>query len=281
MERRKTLVGMAIGIGLGLAACGGAPGEANLASTQRADVTASAGPIILTMAPAAPLVQGTTVAYTISVTNAGPDPIAPLNVGANFQGASVNGLPGGCVRLGGGLPQIFCSVASLAPGATASFTAQIRPQDAGTVTFSASAGGNGLLVVSATDVEDVAPAPTDVQVTGFASTGSPPLGSAFSYTFQVKNNGPFATFGGVSFTDALPASLSFVSVTSTAGSCTGGAVISCALGDLAVGAQAIVQIAVIAPASPQAVSNTASISLGAQTDRNPANDAVTVTVTPK
>ena len=281
MERRATLVGMAIGVGLVLAACGGMPREANPVSAQRADVIASAGPITLSMAPAGALVQGATTAYTISITNNGTDPIAPLNMGANFQGASVNALPGGCARLGGGLPLIFCSVASLAPGATASFTAQIRPQDAGTLTVSASAGGNGLLVVSATDVQDVTPAPTDVQVTGFASTGSPPLGSAFSYTFQVKNDGPFATFGGVSFTDALPASLSFVSVTSTAGSCTGDAVISCALGDLAVGAQAIVQIAVIAPASPQAVSNTASIAIGSQTDRNPANGAVTVTVTPR
>ena len=34
------------------------------------------------------------------------------------------------------------------------------------------------------------PGPTDIQVTGSSSNGSPQVGSSFSYTFQVKNNGP-------------------------------------------------------------------------------------------
>jgi hypothetical protein len=36
-----------------------------------------------------------------------------------------------------------------------------------------------------------------------------------------------------------------------------------------------------APAAPESIANTASIAIGQQTDRNPANDSVTVTVTPK
>src|SRR5262249_19386360 len=206
MERQRTLVGLAITPALVAAACGGVPGDSNRSSARHADVTASAGPITLSMAPAGPLVQGSATAYTLSVTNTGADVTAPLNLSADFQGTSVTALPGGCARFGGGLPLFFCSISSLAPGATVSFAAQIRPQDAGTLTFGAAAGGNGLLVVSVQDVQDVAPAPTDVQVTGSASNGSPPLGSVFTYTFQVKNDGPFATSGGVSFTDALPPS---------------------------------------------------------------------------
>jgi len=61
MEGRKTLVGTTIPIILA-AACGGAPGEANLTGAQRANLTASAGPLTLSMAPAALLVQGTSTA---------------------------------------------------------------------------------------------------------------------------------------------------------------------------------------------------------------------------
>ena len=49
----------------------------------------------------------------------------------------------------------------------------------------------------------IAPAPTDIQVTGAASTGSPTVGSTYSYTFQVKDNGPWPA-PGVSFSDTLP-----------------------------------------------------------------------------
>lgn len=52
---------------------------------------------------------------------------------------------------------------------------------------------------------NVQPGPTDVQVTGSSNNGSPPVGSTFNYTFQVKNNGPIPA-GGVTSDDALPAS---------------------------------------------------------------------------
>jgi uncharacterized repeat protein (TIGR01451 family) len=126
----------------------------------------------------------------------------------------------------------------------------------------------------------VTPAPTDVQVTGFASTGSPKLGSVYSYTFQVKNDGPFLA-PSVTFSDALPASLSFVGVTSNSGACSQAAgSVSCALGDLAVGSQADVLISVQAPATAQSITDNASVS-EAVTDRNPANNTVAVTVQAK
>ena len=39
----------------------------------------------------------------------------------------------------------------------------------------------------------VAPAPTDIQLKGAASNGAPAAGSTFSYTFEVKNAGPWGT----------------------------------------------------------------------------------------
>jgi len=280
MERR-TLVPIAIVIVAAAAACGGAPGEANLQSAAGRGTAASAslGPITFTMAPDVPLVQGTSTPYTISLTNTGTSAIPQSNMSANFPGANVTSIPAGCVRFGGGAPSIFCiTPSSLEPGATVAFTAQIRPQNVGTVLFNGAAVGNGLAVVSVQDTEEVAPAATDMQVTGSANTGSPAVGSTFTYTFQVKNSGPAATSGGVSFTDALPSSVAFVSLSTTTGSCTGGAVVDCALGDLPVGGQAVIQVSVTAPSSPQAISNTASVALAAQTDRDPRNNAVTVNV---
>ena len=93
-------------------------------------------------------------------------------------------------------------------------------------------GDPDFLVSSQVSVE-AAPAPTDVQVTGFANTGSPTRGATFSYTFQVKDNGPWSV-GDVTFSDPLPAQVSLVSATADNGStCSGTAgTVSCDLSGL-------------------------------------------------
>jgi uncharacterized repeat protein (TIGR01451 family) len=124
----------------------------------------------------------------------------------------------------------------------------------------------------------VAPAPTDVQVTGFASTGSPARGASFSYTFQVKDNGPWSV-GDVTFSDPLPAQVSFVSVSTDNGSAcaqTAGTV-SCDLGSFNVGQQVQVFITVIAPTTPGTFANTAAVTPNV-TDTQPNNNSVGVTV---
>jgi Domain of unknown function DUF11 len=82
----------------------------------------------------------------------------------------------------------------------------------------------------------------------------------------------------VTFGDTLPASLSFVGVTSSADSCSQAAgIINCAFGNMAVGAQANVVISVQAPATAQTITDSASVAEGV-TDRQPANNTVSVTV---
>jgi uncharacterized repeat protein (TIGR01451 family) len=261
--------------------CGGTEQPRLDSASQRHSALASSpGSLALTMEAAAPLVQGTFTPYTVTVTNTTADPIT-FNVGLDFPDTTVTALPAGCASLGGGTPLFVCSNLSLDPGATLVVQAQIRPNVAGSLTYGASVVGSTFPSNSATDVVDVAPAATDVQVTGSSTNGSPPLGSAFTYTFQVKNSGPFATFGGVSFTDGLPASLTFLDVSSDVGTCSGGATVSCALGDLPVGSQATIKILVQAPPVSQTIANTASVAIGQQTDRQLANNSVTVTVTSK
>jgi uncharacterized repeat protein (TIGR01451 family) len=124
----------------------------------------------------------------------------------------------------------------------------------------------------------VAPAPTDVQVSGFASTGSPPRGATFSYTFQVKDNGPWSV-GDVTFSDPLPSQVTFLGVsTSNGSSCAqSSGTVSCDLGGLNVGQQVNVVITVLAPAAPSTFTNTATVtpSVG---DTQPSNNSVGVTV---
>ncbi|MEO6928615.1 MAG: DUF11 domain-containing protein, partial [Casimicrobiaceae bacterium] len=60
-----------------------------------------------------------------------------------------------------------------------------------------------------------------------------PAGGVFTYTVRIDNNGPDATTG-VTLTDMLPASASFISAVATQGSCTYAApTVSCTLGNLA------------------------------------------------
>ena len=275
MKRPRTFVA---GIAVLAAACGAAD-PARIAGARSSRAVSSAGPLTLTLTPAGALTQGTFTGYTASITNTTADAFTFFNFVADFPGTTMNQIPAGCVRAPGGQPEFICPINSIAPGQTLSFATQVRPDQAGTLTFFAANGGGGITSNVVTDVEDVAPAPTDVQVTGFASSGSPPAGGAYGYTFQVKNNGPFPTSGGVSFTDALPASLAFLGVTTSVGACVGGETVSCDFGDLAVGAQAIVQISVQAPPAARTIVDSVSVAIGAQADRNSANNSVSVTVT--
>lgn len=126
----------------------------------------------------------------------------------------------------------------------------------------------------------VSPGPTDVQVTGSASTGSPTLGSAFSYVFQVKNNGPQGAYD-VAFDDALPSSVTATGVSSDTGTCALSVnAVDCSLGLFAVGGQAKFAVAALAPTVTASVTNTATATMS-NPDRNPANNAVSVTVQPQ
>ena len=263
--------------------CGGSEQARLDVTSQKSSAlgTSPPGSLTLTMDAAAPLVQGTFTPYTVTVTNTTADPIS-FNVGLDFPDTTVTAFTAACAGLGGGSGLFVCPGLSLDPGATLVIQAQIRPNIAGSVTYGASVVGSTFPSNAANDTEDVAPGATDVQVTGSSNNGSPPVGSTFTYTFQVKDSGPFATFGGVSFTDALPASLTFVDVSTDTGTCTGGQTVSCDLGDLRVGGQATIKILVQAPATPQPIANTGSVVIGGQqTDRQLSNDSFTVNVTSK
>lgn len=196
---------------------------------------------------------------------------------------------------------------SLLPGASISGSITIRPKTGGPAFYGVYSSHDPVTgpvpptitigpVINYRGV--VAPAATDIQITGAASTGTPLVGSAFTYTYQIKNAGPWGTFGGIIFTDTLPASLTYVSssvvqggtdpiteapttFTSPNGCSAVGQTVVCPLRDMTNGGlsnQATITLTVASGAA-QLVANTASVhTVSPQDDSNLVNNSVTVNV---
>lgn len=184
---------------------------------------------------------------------------------------------------------------TLAPGETVSGTVTLRPGSGGPGNYVAYSLYNDPVTgqqkglageASIHDTNIIAPAAVDEQLTGSASTGSPAVGTNFNYNFQIKNAGAWGTYGGVTFTDVLPANVTLVGYTATTG-------ITCAAVDQTVtcqipdhinqnGQSSTISLTVTAPITAQQIVNTASIAFTSpQTDSNTANDTLTVAVTSK
>ena len=193
---------------------------------------------------------------------------------------------------------VWCTPLSgvtLAPGETVSGTVTLRPGSGGPANYivyslyndpitGQQKGLTGGALIHDSNV--IAPAPVDEQLTGSASTGSPAVGANFNYNFQIKNAGPWGTFGGVTFTDTLPASLTYVGYAATPGIFCGavGQTVTCQIPDHLNqnGQSTTISLTVSAPSTAQQIVNTASIAFtSAQTDSNTSNDRLTVTVTSK
>jgi uncharacterized repeat protein (TIGR01451 family) len=289
---------LAISLVLFAAACGGTnavSGEAGSSSAALTQSTTSGG-VQVTLTSSGPLVQGVPNTYTWTATNVSAGTLL-VSMGSNWTNSDgtapiIKALAPGCGNQSrNDIPAndalgIWCGSATLAPGASFSVWATLQDDAAGPVRYNAYSvhtdpvTGSALFTVVA-DTESAAPGPVDLQISGSSNQGSPPVNSTYTYTYLVKNAGPWATSGGVTFSDALPASLTYVAATATAGSCVGGQTVSCALGDLANGAQVAVAITVRAPGTPQQITNTASASAAAQGDTSTGNNSVTITVAAK
>ena len=276
------------------AACGGitsGPGDDGVRSSEAMLVTGTLRGLTVTLSSSAPLVQGVDNTFTWTVQNTSTTTISNVTIASNWldDGGTnpvTKAMSPGCGTQSGTPIGVYCGTVTLAPGASVSNWVIVNPQKAGRVHYNAygayvDAFGS-FNSCEVFDTETAAPGAVDLQISGSSNQGQPSLGSSYTYTYEVKNAGPWATSGGVSFSDPLPPSLTFVSATTTAGACTSGQTVSCALGDLAVGAHAIVAITVVAPSTAQSIVNTASASLTApQSDTNPSNGSVSVTVTSK
>jgi uncharacterized repeat protein (TIGR01451 family) len=96
-----------------------------------------------------------------------------------------------------------------------------------------------------------------------------------TWTMVVTNNGP-DTDTNVKVSDPMPAGNTYVSSTTTQGSCTGGAFLNCDLGTMAAGAQVTITL-VTTPSTTGTQTNTAVV-MGDKPETNLANNTASATV---
>jgi uncharacterized repeat protein (TIGR01451 family) len=272
------------------------PNTANNAATA-ADIVAAAGQadLIATNSALPTLVApGANITYTQTVTNNGPAAATGVSFtqttppNTTFQSITPPaGWTCGTVPAIGGTGTITCTDGSnLALNGSGTFTlvlqvnsgtpsgTNITDTDTATATnlvpSLTSNSANATVVVASASSADVAVVKT--------ATPSPVTqGTPLTYTVTVTNNGP-SSATNVTVTDTLPSVVTYLSSTTTQGSCSeAGGTVTCLLGTMANAGTATISILTI-PGSSGIVSNTATVTAD-QTDPVPANNSSTQTET--
>jgi uncharacterized repeat protein (TIGR01451 family) len=233
-----------------------------------------------------PVTPGSNYSYTSVATNNGPaaalnvSVAIPLPTGTNFQSLVV---PAGwaCTPPGVGLGgTITCTIGSLAPGASATFrpVAQVNNGTAaGTLTTTATittTSTNSIIPNNSATATTLVTARTNADV-AIVKTDSPDpvgVGQLVTYRLTVTNNGP-AIATNVTVNDVLPASMGFISVKPSIGTCSGTTTISCSLGTLPVGNSQFIDL-IVQSTITGSISNTATVT-ATETDPVPANNSST------
>jgi uncharacterized repeat protein (TIGR01451 family) len=117
----------------------------------------------------------------------------------------------------------------------------------------------------------------DLTVTKSGSPASQELnpGSLITWTMVVTNNGPSADTGVV-VSDPMPAGNTYVSSTTTKGTCTGGAILNCTIGDMAAGESVTITL-ITTPTTVGDQTNTVNV-VGNRPETNTSNNTATATV---
>ncbi|MEV5966546.1 hypothetical protein AB0L70_32560 [Kribbella sp. NPDC051952] len=263
------------------------PTDSDNTATSTTTVVAQADLSVTKSAPET-VVAGNELTYQLTVRNAGPSDAVgavvtdTLPAGTTF----VRGTgPGGACTQGPALsePAVTCPIGQVEPGgdATADIVVKVSPdQPAGTLVNNATAGSQ---TPDPDDKNNSGSAETKVTTSADLSiikTVKPsPLvaGSEGVYTLTVHNDGP-STAQAVTVADTLPAGLSVLEATSADGTCTvSGAAVSCTLGTMSAGGNAVVLIRVaVAAAQTAAVTNAGSVS-SSTSDPDPGNNSDSIT----
>jgi uncharacterized repeat protein (TIGR01451 family) len=149
---------------------------------------------------------------------------------------------------------------------------------AGSYSYQASYGGDSNYTGSTGTCEpftvSASTTPADLSIDKTASPDQVGVNGTLTYTLTVKNHGP-GTATGVTVSDPLPATTTFVSDATSQGSCAGTTRVTCDVGTLANGATATITIRVTATTAGT-ITNTATVA-GNQTDPRPGNNTDSVT----
>jgi uncharacterized repeat protein (TIGR01451 family) len=116
----------------------------------------------------------------------------------------------------------------------------------------------------------------DLAITKSGSPATQDLGAGnITWTMTVTNNGP-STDTGVKVSDPMPAGNTYVSSSTTQGTCTGGAILTCDIGTMAAGATVTITL-VTTPSTPGIQTNTATVS-GDRPETSLANNVANASV---
>jgi uncharacterized repeat protein (TIGR01451 family) len=208
-----------------------------------------------------PLSAGEVLTYSLSIRNNGPALATgvtltdALPAGASLESALSS--QGACVQSGG---QVVCMVGSIEAGSEVEIDVKVRPQAAGLVTNQASA------------VSDLPDPNTDNNAATVDTTVTPFAGLALTqsllfdrspietYRIAVQNHGPSDAIGVV-VTDTLPAGVTFESAVPSQGSCAQAVgTVTCALGTLAAGFGAGIDVRVQFPQRDGTFTNRVTVS---------------------
>src|SRR6266852_4573162 len=248
-----------------------------------------------------PVNAGSNITYTITLSNAGPDPASVVSLtdttpaNTTFVSVMQTSGPGSSITSPavGGTGTITANIVTLAAGATATFSLVVNVNAAtpngSTITNTATVSstttdptpGNNSATATTT-VNNAA----DLSVTKTDTPDPVNAGANITYTLTLTNNGP-SPAQSVSLTDSTPANTTFVSVMQTSGP--GSSITSPAVGGtgtitanivtLAAGATATYTLVVnVNAAATGTISNTASVT-STTADPNAANNSATATTT--
>jgi uncharacterized repeat protein (TIGR01451 family) len=227
-----------------------------------------------------PVAINTELSYQITITNQGPLDAVNLVLTdllpAGITLVSATPSDGGTCS---GTTTIQCNFAALANSSTASVTLVVTPTVAGTVVNAPSVTSDTPDYTPANNSASAStivtnPSAADLEITKSDSPDPVQVGSSLTYTLTVVNHGP-ADATGVTLVDTLPTTVAYVSATPNQGSCSHAGTVTCEIGALANGSNAVVTI-VVTPGSAGTITNQASVS-GGQSDPNSTNDSSTTT----
>jgi uncharacterized repeat protein (TIGR01451 family) len=216
--------------------------------------------------------SGGTATFNITVTNTGDTELTNVTV-TDAQA-----------------PNCAKAIGTLASGASSTYTCSLSGVTS-SFTNSATVTGHPPIGpdVTATDtapvtVNAVPPPPPpvipppppviDLSITKADSPDPAVLGNKVRYLITVTNNGPSIAHN-VQMSDPLPIGVSFSSVTSTQGTCTGGQVISCQLGTINNGSSVVITV-FVTTLQTGLITNTAT-TVGQEAESNTANNTASTT----
>lgn len=253
------------------------PTPANNTSTITTTVSPVADLSIGKTASSDPVTAGTSLTYTLTITNSGPSAATGVVIsdtlpgGVTFASAS-----SGC----SGTSTILCTITqTIASGSSISRTIRVNVNStaSGSLINTASVTGNEF---DTNTLNNTATLTTTVNrqvnlaITKSASANPVTAGTGLTYTLTVNNAGP-SSANGVVVTDTLPSGVSLVSASA---GCSGATVVTCTIaGGVASGGSAAVTIRINVPAASSGVlTNVASVS-STESDSSQLNNTTTLT----